>query len=62
MCPIENGFKGKKWPDVKVFTVGKTPIVHSRQMITEFHLKNSLVNMVAKTEKQGINKSKLYND
>ena len=49
MCPIENGFKGKKWPNVKVFTVGKTPVVQSRQMRTEFHSKNSPVNKVSQS-------------
>ena len=43
LLPNENGFKGKKGPNVKLLPITKAPQVHTPQIFTKVHFKMSLV-------------------
>ena len=43
LLPNENGFKGKKGPNVKHLPITKAPLVHTPQIFTKVHFKMSLV-------------------
>ena len=43
LLPNENGFKGKKGPNVKHLLITKAPLVHTPQIFTKVHFKKSLV-------------------
>ena len=43
LLPNENGFKGKKGPNVIFLPITKTPLLHTPQIFTKVHFKMSLV-------------------